>query len=1000
VGFAAEVNFDALLAEALRQREWLDAAVRLDDDGEALAEAERIYRLALGLTPDASLEATNEKLAGLLSNAELVRLRDILGTGPASAGNASAGARVDAALAAGGTPGRIAALGKVFLTGGGEPRKSLLSKGLAAEHADVAARLQNAQERFVALYDERCRLQLLDATLALVRLGNAVMQRYGDVKARQAKLDFDDLIARAASLLRSSGAVEWVLYKLDGGLDHILVDEAQDTSPVQWQVIRALAEEFFAGGGREGARTLFAVGDEKQSIYSFQGAAPKMFAATGDALALRAERAGSPWRRVPLTLSFRSVAPLLAAVDAVFADARRTPGLGSTPAPIRHVANRAGHAGLIEIWPTEKHEPAEPTEPWSPLLETSASPSVSRLANRLADTIAGWLEGREMLASESRAVRAGDILVLVRKRLPFAPVLVSALKARGVPVAGADRLVLTEQIAVQDLMALGDALALPDDELALAAALKSPLFGLDDDDLMALAHGRTGSLWQQLRASPAVNDRVKRAAESLQRWRILAERWPPFEFYSAVLDVEGGRARMLARLGAEAADAIDEFLNLALAHDDGPPPSLQVFLCSLRQGEHVIKRDMEQGRNEVRVMTVHGAKGLEAPIVFLPDTCSTRSARQPNALLSLDDAERPSGLPPPFLWPVKGTSRIDRVRDAKMRLALAETEERNRLLYVALTRARDRLYVAGFEGVRPPPADCWYNLIKEGLAGRLDEVKTADGRTVWRLRNEQTAEPTAAKPRARASTFVSPLPPWVKRPARVEPQLAMPLIPSRLAPLVSFGHASAAKPRDAEPAMLSPAALAEDSRFLRGTLIHALLEHLPTLPRERWAAGAEAFLASRGVQLSLQTRKEIAADALAVLRDESLAALFGAGSLAEVAIAADIPHPGGKGPALRLTGKIDRLVQGDDRVLILDYKTNRRPPTDPADVAEAYLFQLAAYRLGVAQVFPGKRIEAAILWTDEPRVMHMRHELLDSYQRRLWQQAPTSLDAQEAPSYL
>jgi ATP-dependent helicase/nuclease subunit A len=821
------------------------------------------------------------------------------------------------------------------------------------------------------------------------------MQRYAQVKARQAKLDFDDLIAKAASLLRSSVAVEWVLYKLDGGLDHILVDEAQDTSPVQWQVIGALAEEFFAGrGARENARTLFAVGDEKQSIYSFQGAAPKMFAAMGDMLALRAERAGLPWRRVPLTLSFRSVKPLLAAVDSIFADPQRTPGLQSSPSPIRHVADRAGHAGLVEIWPTEKHEAAQQSEPWSPLLETSASPSVVRLANRIAQTITGWLESREMLASDNRPVRPGDILVLVRKRLPFAPVLVSALKARGIPVAGADRLMLIEQIAVQDLVALGDFLTLPGDDLALAAVLKSPLFGLDDDDLMALACGRAGSLWQELQVSSAANDRVRQAAETLRRWQQWAEQLPPFELYSAVLDGEGGRARMLARLGTEAADAIDEFLNLALTHDEGAPPSLQGYLCWLRQGEREIKRDMEQGRNEVRVMTVHGAKGLEAPIVFLPDTCSVKSARQPNALLALDAAERPSGIPPPFLWPVKGTSKVGTVQDAKQRVALAEAEERNRLLYVALTRARDRLYVAGFEGVRPPPADCWYNLIKEGLAGRLTEAK-AHGRTVWQLRSDQTAKPAAAKARTPASMRVPPLPPWTKSLAPAEPQLVMPLVPSRLAPLESGGGDAPAPERraPAEPAILPPAALAEDSRFLRGTLTHALLEHLPKLPRERWAAATEAFLASRAAQLPARARREIASETLAALQDPALVSLFGPDSRAEVAIAAEIPHPGGRGPALRLTGKIDRLVKSNDTVLILDYKTNRPPPADATDVADAYLFQLAAYRLGVACIFPKLKVEAALLWTDGPRLMRMPDKLLDSYQRRLWQQAPASLDA-------
>ena len=240
--------------------------------------------------------------------------------------------------------------------------------------------------------------------------------------------------------------------------------------------------------------------------------------------------------------------------------------------------------------------------------------------------------------------------------------MVSALKARGIGVAGADRLMLTEQIAVQDLVALGDFLFLPDDDLALASVLKSPLFGLDDDDLMALARGRKGSLWERVAHPRAAKRPLRSVAETLQRWRTRSERLPPFEFYSAILDGEGGRARMLARLGPEAADAIDEFLNLALAYDDSAPPSLQGFLAALREEQREIKRDMEQGRNEVRVMTVHGAKGLEAPIVFLPDTCTTRSARPANGLLVLDDAVRPSAVPPPFLWPVKGTSKVDAVQ--------------------------------------------------------------------------------------------------------------------------------------------------------------------------------------------------------------------------------------------------------------------------------------------------------------------------------------------------
>jgi ATP-dependent helicase/nuclease subunit A len=995
VAYATDGNFDQLLLGVLREQDWLAAAVLLDDeDDDRFVEAEKIYRRAIGLGADVRMAELDEQLVALLSDAELRRLQGVLTSG--SANDIKASERIAAVLRAG-PAGRIDALRGVFLTTGGEPRKNLLTQGLVAAHPGAHALLTRAQGAFLALDAERRKLALLDAAMALIRLGNAVLQRYGEAKARCAALDFDDLVARTASLLRSSAAVEWVLYKLDGGLDHILVDEAQDTSPVQWQVIRALAEEFFSGAGAsEAARTLFAVGDEKQSIYGFQGAAPTMFAATGAAFAARAGEARLPWRRVPLNLSFRATEPLLAAVDRIFAAPERTPGVTASHEPIVHVAHRSGLAGLVEVWPTEKHEQPARSEPWSPLDETGTTPSAVRLAARIATTIDSWLETGEKLESENRPLQAGDILILVRKRAPFAAAMISALKMRGIKVAGADRLVLTEQIAVQDLIALGDFLVLPEDDLALAAVLKSPLLGLDDDDLLALAPKRQGSLWQELVARAGTSARLAKAADALKRWRARAEQVAPFELYAGLLDGEDMRARMLARLGAEAADAIDELINLALAYDDGAPPSLQGFLSWLRDDTREVKRDMEQGNDEVRVMTVHGAKGLEAPVVFLPDTCSTRSGRWPGSLLKLDRAERPSDTPAPFLWPVKGTSDLNVVQEAKTAAAQAETEERNRLLYVALTRARDRLYVAGFEGRNAPPPDCWYNLIRDGLSDRLQEAPTKDGRVVWRLASAQTAKPEPSTAKGIGSTAASPLPAWARAPAPPEPLIRVPLAPSRLAPLETDaeGEPIARQPgRLAEPPILPPTALAEDSRFLRGTLTHGLLEHLPTLPKEAWAAAAEAFVASGGAQLPGNVRKSIVKETLAVLRDPTFAPLFGATSRAEVAIVADVPDPRGRGPALRLAGKIDRLVQEGNSILIVDYKTNRPPPKDVAQVAEAYLLQLAAYRLAVQRIFPGLHVRAAILWTDGPRIMEISTSVLDGQQQRLWQLESASLDA-------
>jgi ATP-dependent helicase/nuclease subunit A len=986
IAYATDDNFDATLNDALRHSEWLRATIRRGGD-RGFAAAEAVYRRAIGLAADADAQTIEDGLTSLLSDGELARCADVLAAGAAS--DKQGGQHLAEALRAGRGRGRIEALARLFLTDKGERRRALMTRALAADHPHAVALLERAQGKFAALYEQRLKLQLLEAAMALLRLAAAVLQRYGVAKARRAALDFDDLVARAEGLLGSSATVAWVLYKLDGGLDHILVDEAQDTSPAQWQVIKSLADEFFAGAGASRAvRTLFAVGDEKQSIYGFQGAAPAMFAAVGKEFELRAERARLAWRRVPLNLSFRAVAPLLSAVDRVFASPTAAKGV-VRDGLLRHELHRDGEAGLIEIWPIERKDKVLAAEPWSPLAEAGVSSPVARLASRIASTIAGWLQSREMLESENRPVRAGDILILVRKRAPFAAAMISALKSRGIPVAGADRLVLTEQIAVQDLMALGDFLLFADDDLALATILKSPLFGLDDDDLIALAPGRRGSLWQELLARAAGTPRFQRAAATLLDWRECAHRLPPFEFYAMLLDGLGMRAAMLARLGAEAGDAIDEFLNLALAHEDTAPPSLQGFLSSLREDAREIKRDMEQGRNEVRVMTVHGAKGLEAPIVFLPDTCGTRSGRRPGGLVTVPSAERATDAPG-LLWPVKGTSGLAIVARARTSLEEAEAEERNRLLYVALTRARDRLYVAGFEGGAPPPSDCWYNQIRSALADTLEETVDGDGRRLWRGRSAQKVAPTAGPPSPPAFA-AAVLPAWAGRPPPVPAALAIPLAPARLAPLANQRR-RAGVVRFAEPAILSPAALADAHRFLRGTLTHALLEHLPSLPRERWEAAARAFIAARGRQLQASVRRDIVRETLAVLGDAALGALFGPDAKAEVGIVAELKRPGGRAP-LRIAGKIDRLVQLNSWLLIVDYKTNRPPPSDPAAVADAYLLQLSAYRLAARHIFDKVHVRAALLWTDGPRIMEIPGDLLDEQERRLWQLDGASLDA-------
>jgi len=884
--YAHEGTFETLVLDIAGKRDWIAAAGALDGWG-----LRTLYANGMGVDPSRTCESVDIDCCEVLGVSDLARAAAALARGTPN--DQKLGRNLgDAAQTIGAA--RIRALRGAFLTADGAPRaEGFITKGTRQKEPAVAGLVTEAKERFCALVQERAALTLLDATVALVRLGAAVLARYEAAKAARAALDFDDLIAATARLLSDRGAAEWVLYKLDGGLDHILVDEAQDTSPVQWRVVEALAAEFFAGSGaREEVRTVFAVGDEKQSIYSFQGAAPKMCAGMGEAFAERAEHAGMPWQRVPLTLSFRTIAPLLEAVDHVFADRSRTPGLTAADVTIQHIANRAGHGGFIEVWAPEQAVDRAQSSAWRPLDDAGIASPVRRLAERIAGTIRKWLDTGEMLVSEGRAIRAGDIIVLVRRRNPLAAPIVAALKNAGVPVAGADRMVLTDQIAVMDLVVLCKFLLLPEDDLALATVLKSPLFDLDDDDLMTLGAARTGTLWSSLLAHAERNVRYRFAADMLKRWRGRADFVPPYEFLSGLLDRDGMRSRLLDRLGSEAADPLDELLEAAVTFDESEPPSLQAFISRLAESGREIKRDMEHGRDEVRVMTVHGAKGLEAPVVFLPDACWSVAGGGNRRLLDYADMARSKGLPAPFLWRVKGTSGTPAARKAAAGIETAEREERNRLLYVALTRARDRLYVTGVDGKRKRDSACWYDLVVHALDGVLSPA--VDG--VRRYGSEQAVPPVQKPATGESRDPPVPLPSWATRPAPRVPQTVVPLVPSRLAPLETdaSGDPVDAEPgRQRDPPSLPPGQLAGATRFLRGTLTHALLQHLPDVASDRRHAAAEAFAASRGAGLSLATRASIVRETLAVLDHPDFAPLFGPESRAEVPIVADILAPDG-----------------------------------------------------------------------------------------------------------
>jgi ATP-dependent helicase/nuclease subunit A len=850
-----------------------------------------------------------------------------------------------------------------FLTQKGEIRQELFTHGIAKKtDVDLARVLGIEAERAKRYLEARNGLVTIEATRALVRLGAALIEAYEARKRLHAELDYDDLVLKALELLRRDGIAPWVLFKLDGGLDHILIDEAQDTNPEQWEIVTILAEEFFAGEDPSGRlRTVFAVGDAKQSIYSFQRADPSAFARMRAHFEKRVIDVKRVWRPVPLDISFRAADPLLRAVDAVFAVTAAADGVALDGEAIRHVAARVGHAGIVELWPGAPPPPEEVDEEDFRDVSRRAANSHTRLARAIAATIEGWLERGEMLASRDRPLRAGDIMILVRRRNAFVEDLLRELKQRGVPVAGADRLTLSEQLAVQDLVALGQFLLLPDDDLTLATVLKGPLFGISEEQLFTLAYDRgKRSLWSRVLRHAESDLLLNRAVETLKALLARADFVPPYELYADILGAGGGRGAMLERLGPEAADPIEEFLALALTYEREHVPSLQGFLHWLVAGDIEVKRDLaDRQRDEVRIMTVHGAKGLEAPVVFIPDTMQLPDQR--GQLLWT----RQDGLP---LWRPHGEFATEHHTGERQALRRRELQEYRRLLYVALTRAQDRLYVCGWQtrnGAKE--AETWHTLCRAGLSGIAESFDFDVGPLIgdidgWageglRLASAQISAPTRDSLVTAAANF-GPPPAWLDRPAPEEPDPPKPLLPSQ--------------PSGSEPATLSPLAAGGRDRFKRGLLVHRLLQTLPAIPPVEREAAARRFLALPVHDLGPSEQDDICRETIAVLETPEFAQLWGPDAQAEVPVVGLV---GGRA----LSGQIDRIVVTEDRVLIVDYKTVRPPPQSENEVAAAYLQQLASYRAALERIYPGRPVACAILWTEAPRLMPISPDLLTQH---------------------
>lgn len=801
---------------------------------------------------------------------------------------------------------------KLYLYAEGGKKRGVKDKFFDNDEAHLAYQTDEKLKSF----------KIIQATESLLNVAYFVLEKYDFEKKAKSMLDYDDLIEKTKSLLEQSDKAAWVLYKLDGGIDHILVDEAQDTNPDQWAIIRMLAEEFFSGNGASDAfRTIFAVGDKKQSIYSFQGADPSEFERMRLFFDAKVTASQNDFITVPLNYSFRSTKPVLDLVNMVLKNKTAKNGILDSMEEAVHLAFRDKDAGLVEIWPLEEPEKTDEADPWKPPVERQLVQSAeTRLAQKIAHKIKTMIESKEILPSQGRPIRPGDFLVLVQRRRKFVGELVRFLKEYNVPVAGIDRLLITNHIAVQDLLAMAKFALLQNDDLNLACVLKSPLIGLTEDQLFEVCYNRNSqTVWERVKAL------FPEKAALLSTIMDCADKMPPFEFFSYILSVLHGRKRFVARLGQEANEALDEFLNLCMTFEQNNTSSLQGFLTWMSEKSIEIKRDLDSATvNAVRIMTVHGSKGLQGNIVFLPDTRFVPRTR-PSFIWDKQ------GLP---LWIPKKSVRTEKSYEIFDELDALRLQEYRRLLYVAITRPKDRLYICGWEGKVKATEGNWYDLI----LGAIEYTPDDDG--IIRFKSPQRREVEVEETQNESEKQVE-LPKWANTAPMQEPVPPKPLAPS--------------KPVDETVIDQSALTAAQELAMRRGTFIHKLLQFLPDIAPDKRRETAEK-LKPKDI--------EIPDNFFDVFENEDFKELFGPRSLAEVPVVGVVD-------GRAISGQIDRLVEKEKEVLIVDFKSNRYVPSAPDKIPEVYKVQMKTYKALLKNVFPAKMVRTYLLWTENMSLMEI-----------------------------
>lgn len=862
----------------------------------------------------------------------------------------------------------------VLLTKTDTLRKSMVTDFVKKQLPDAEETLNQIASHVLKGIEKIKALQLLQNSYHLFKIGEAVLELYENMKRQRGVIDFDDQIEKCAILLTRSEIREWIRYRLDRGIDHLLVDEAQDTSPKQWEIINAITGDFHSGEtATDLNRTVFVVGDEKQSIFSFQGAEPSEFDRQRKRLEKNVLAADKQFHSGQLDLSFRSTQDVLHAVDAVFSHPENLTGLTQSGEPPVHDAVRSNHPGEVQVWPLFVQEQGEQTESWlDPVDKKPADDPAVLLANQISDTIKDWVG--TTLPGMEKPLTFGDILVLVRKRDRFITAFTRTMKDKGLAIAGADRLTLTDHIAVEDLLAMGRVVLLPQDNLSLACVLKGIFFNIDEDTLFALSYERGElSLYDQIvRIShDEKHPQSEISASILKQLNMIfkvGRSSSVFDFYAYLLGKLEGRKKILGRLGMEAEDVLDSFLDEALTFTNDRNGGLETFITELTNAEPIIKREVELDRDEVRILTVHSSKGLEARVVFLIDHCGAAwSERHRPEILTIHDETHKNG----YLWLTGKDQHVSATVESAALISEAAEAEYRRLLYVGMTRAADRLIVCGFKGVSEPNYPYWHRMVETALSDTSTEIINGAGEVTglrWVSKEQTAIEPKTADGNNETLKDPKTTPEWLWIPAKADPPLPRPLTPSGAYALIDRENLSD------ETLKFDTKAEVNSIAIQKGNATHKLFEVLPNIKPEDRHTLAKDYLDKTCTALSASQRDAILQSVFNVFSDERFKVFFEGEAQAEVSLAGRLDIKSG---SMLVTGQIDRLIISKTQVTILDYKTNRQVPKNLQETPDEYITQLALYRDLVARIYKGKSIMSALLWTQTPELMIIPQEALD-----------------------